>query len=154
MKPCSLRCLRRLAVPLLLWGDIAAAGVDAHLPLLEQLMRQEMESFASASLDLREPSAASVAKPEHKPELLAVYGVGGRLSIEVKYDGHVYRYPAGRRDPVGWDAGKGPLRLRGMSGRCASLEHDEGSAEACLPDMLARHAVNGPAHDGAGHAGR
>ena len=150
MKPCSLRLLRHLAVPMLFWSDIAAAGVDAHLPLLEQLMRQEMESFASASPDLRESSAASVAKPE----LLAVYGVGGRLSIEVRHDGHVYRYLAGRRDPVGWEAGSAPLHLRGVSGRCASLEHDGGSANACLPGMLARHAANESARDGAGHAGR
>ena len=154
MKPCSVSGLCKSLLLVILAPSVSiAAPVDVHVPLLEQLMHEEM-----AQLQQSEPAEIGTRPrpvPDSRTDLLAMYGVGGRLSIEIRHQGETYRYLAGRKDPLGWRAGSAPLRLRGISGTCVDLEdmHQE-PVEACLTTALSGRSKLAVTQGGQGYAGR
>ena len=138
MKPVSLHRMWCLGFVAVLGGTSAAvAAVDKHLPLLEQLMHEEMAQFGVPQ-GHQEPSRQQAESGVAEPNLLAIYGVGSRLAIEVMYDGTVLQYVSGQHRPLGWRSANPPLRLRGVTGRCVSLERGQSVLEACMPSTIAR----------------
>ena len=137
MKPVSLHRMWCLGFVAVLGGASAAqAAVDKHLPLLEQLMHEEMEQFGVPQQ--QESGRQQTESVAAEPNLLAIYGVGSRLAIEVMYDGTILQYVSGQHRPLGWQSANPPLRLRGVAGHCVSLELGQSVLETCLPSTILR----------------
>lgn len=102
--------------------------LDAELALSrlqKGLSNASQESLQASSIERHQGGSHS------NPKLVAIYGVGKQLLVEVSWLGQSYVFLKGKAEPVGRNSAVA-LRLKSLSPRCATFQEKEQRFELCL----------------------
>ncbi len=107
--------------------ELMHLDMDQALQLARNARRNKQPSLNEPRID-----ASRSSFPTEPPILTALYGLGKTRFARVQSGKDSLLFMQGRSAPVGMKPALAPYRLRGIQGKCVTLDGNDGESTLCL----------------------